>query len=414
MNVSRIPHALLAIVLATGCVNARSSVGSAEGARGTVSSHAESESVSEIIGSRAELDAYLAANETTPLDALSPPAKERFLRSLEFKEGRLVHADLLGDLSTQMNREEGIQILRLFGAEPYARTIYPEGHVPEPRYKTETEVEQRYAALRHVERSFARSASDAERARQMAEAFDRLFPDPAEITIAGKSVRNIRAHLKAVDLMGPYAHSRAGADEVLQLFHALEQAGAVLPRDAERAQGGLIIARRFEEAAELAGRYSHLEEVPAFRRLTVPTERSLWVVEEGPALTQVDAPMPPGPQLMVTSHPHCGPSAQLLEDAMNDEELKGLLSGALWLVPTGARLSTASIAAWNERAPWASLHLVNAHAEWPEITYWGTPTFYFVKDGDVLEKVVGWIPGESRGALMSAAQRLGLLEGAAR
>jgi hypothetical protein len=28
--------------------------------------------------------------------------------------------------------------------------------------------------------------------------------------------------------------------------------------------------------------------------------------------------------------------------------------------------------------------------EWPEIEYWGTPAFYFYKNGELRYKVIGW------------------------
>ena len=349
MNLVRFASALLAVTLVMGCAGPRSSRGASDGPAETAGIAASTDSGTDIIDFRA-------------------------------------------------------------GTESDARTGHRDRPVSEAGDEKKIDLEQRYVALRMVAKSLRSLASDAERGRHMAEAFDRLFPEPAESTVAMGDPRGVRAHLNALSELGFYQHGRAEAGQALMLLHALEQAGAVLPGDAEHAQAVLIIARRFEDAAELAGRYSHLEKVPAFRRLDAPAARSIWAVEEGPTLTQLAAPLPPGLQLVVTSHPHCGFSAQLLADAEDDEELRGLLSGALWLTPVGDHLSTKSIAEWNERAPWASLHLVNAHAEWPEISDWTTPVFHFVKDGQVLEKVVGWPRDGRREELMTAARRSGLLE----
>lgn len=411
INFRRVP-AVLALILVMACAGPRGSGAASDGAGHASATNATKNPAPDFIGSRAELDAYLAANETTPLDALSPPAKGRFLESLEFNDGRLVGAELVGDLRSQLNREEGTQILRLFGAESYADTIYPEGHVPEPRYPTETDLEQRHAALRAAARSLRGTPSEAERSRQMVEAHDRLFPEPAAATVARGEPRDVRARLKALSLMGVYRHGDRDADEALLLLQALEGAGVVLPGDAARAQGILIQARRFEEAAELADRFFTLNDVPGIRRLDLPVERSLWAIDEGPTLIQREVPKRSGLQLIVMSHPHCHFSTQLLEAAERDEELRSLLSEALWLAPVGSDLSAGSIREWNERTPWASLQLVNAVAEWPEIQDWATPTFHFVKDGQVKETVSGWIPEKSRAELMSAAERIGLLEGA--
>jgi hypothetical protein len=409
MHITRFAPAFLAVTLVMGCTSPRSSGERAEAAQGSPTRQATAESAHEVIGSRAELEAYLAAHETTPLDALSPPAKERFLGSLRFgDEGLMTFSG--ADLESQLTEEEGRRILRLFGAESYAGSVYPEGHVPEPRYERENDFERRHVALREAQKALEPSASAEERALKMEQAFARLFPDPAESTVSRAEERDLRAHLKALALMGTYRQGQVGAGEAFQLFQALEEARAVLPSDAARVQTMLIAARRFEDAAALAKRYPNLSAVPEFRRLTVPADRSLWAVEEGPRLVQQPPKDITGTQLIVIASPICSPTIRLATAALEDEELHRILSRATWLVPAFGSVLAEPVLDWNQRFDWAPLALVHDEAEWPEIRTWWTPTFYFVKDGQVLETVSGWIPEKSRPELMSAAERVGLLD----
>jgi len=316
------------------------------------------------------------------------------------------------DLESQLTEEEGTRILRLFGAESYARHVYPEGHVPEPRYESENDFERRHVALRKAQTALDPSASAAERRFRMEQTFAQLFPAPARATVARGEERDLRAHLKAVALMGTYRRVQVGADEALQLLQALEEKRAALPSDAARAQTMLITARRFEDAAGLANRFPNLGEVPGVRRLTTPADRSLWTVEEGPRLVQLPPKDMSGTRLIVIASPVCAPTIRLATAAHEDEELHGLLASATWLVPAFGSVLAEPILEWNERFNWAPLALVHDEAEWPEISTWWTPTFYFVKNGQVEETVSGWVPEKSRAELMSAAERVGFLEGA--
>jgi hypothetical protein len=57
---------------------------------------------------------------------------------------------------------------------------------------------------------------------------------------------------------------------------------------------------------------------------------------------------------------------------------------------------------WNHEHPAMQHTIAYRNDEWPMIDWWGTPTFYFIKDGAVIAKFVGW-PKEGRRAELLTA-----------
>lgn len=68
------------------------------------------------VKSPVDLATYLRSSSTTPLDALSPAAKARFLNSLSFNEGGLTGFDY-SDLRAELTATQVYRILAIFGAQ---------------------------------------------------------------------------------------------------------------------------------------------------------------------------------------------------------------------------------------------------------------------------------------------------------
>ena len=66
-----------------------------------------------------------------------------------------------------------------------------------------------------------------------------------------------------------------------------------------------------------------------------------------------------------------------------------------WMAPYGVRLDTSLIDTWNGRFPAHPMVLVDDIGTWPDIDFWGTPTFYVFVQGRVVETIRGW-PREGR------------------
>lgn len=74
---------------------------------------------------------------------------------------------------------------------------------------------------------------------------------------------------------------------------------------------------------------------------------------------------------------------------------------AIWLAPPFDSLTDGVIEEWNRENPDFAFRYVEYKSDWTQINYWGTPSFYFMKDGRLVKKVVRW-PKDARGQRMEA------------
>lgn len=68
------------------------------------------------IRSAADLDSYLQAHETSPLDALSEPSRKRFVESLVFTDQGL-GSYRYRELEEELSPRQAFELLSLFGAQ---------------------------------------------------------------------------------------------------------------------------------------------------------------------------------------------------------------------------------------------------------------------------------------------------------
>ena len=124
------------------------------------------------IRSKAQLDAYLRAHagQPTPLDALTPGARARFLDGLVFGSRGLAGFDTQ-DLA-QLTREQGRQLLALFGAERYADTLRP--------WAEQARAARADAQIGDLERRYNRYNRTLTQRRATGDAWDQLHGDLPE------------------------------------------------------------------------------------------------------------------------------------------------------------------------------------------------------------------------------------------
>jgi len=117
----------------------------------------------------------------------------------------------------------------------------------------------------------------------------------------------------------------------------------------------------------------------------------------------------------VTLDPHaqvvviagCHFSKDAAEAIETDPVLRPLFSrNTAWITPAGENPADPDLARWNRDHPLAALRTAYRESEWPAIDTWNMPTFYFLRDGRVVAKVVGW--QGRRDAVLAGYRALGL------
>jgi hypothetical protein len=171
-------------------------------------------------------------------------------------------------------------------------------------------------------------------------------------------------------------------------------------------------ARMFEDARALAERHPvpGIEAVPDLRSdVTVPGAPTEMVVDPGArALLRKSVDLEQV-QVLVVSHPNCHFSQDAMRDIEADPVLREAFAHAKWLGPQHNNLKFDAFQRWNHEHPAMQHTIAYRNDEWPIIDWWGTPTFYFIKDGSVTARFVGWPEEGRRAELLTALRKVGLL-----
>lgn len=116
-----------------------------------------------------------------------------------------------------------------------------------------------------------------------------------------------------------------------------------------------------------------------------------------------------GIKIVIVSHPLCHFSKNASDYIAANAFLKGFFDQhAIWLVPPSRKIEFDLIGEWSLNHQKGSTMLAYGREDWPMITSWDTPTFYFLKDGNVVDVVAGWPKEGNQAALWAALHKVGL------
>ncbi|MCK7594024.1 hypothetical protein [Pseudomarimonas salicorniae] len=251
--------------------------------------------------------------------------------------------------------------------------------------------------------------------RRFAALVDRVYADLKASGADGVG-REPSASFEAAYLALFYSPKSAHLEDLQRAFAGLESQGAPTDAQIENLHVSLVRMRRFDAADALAARHPEagLEPLPGRSPVTElpPGQRLAWRVEAGTDSQRLQAVGLPAPSdgILVSSHPHCGPSQRAAEAIAADPQLAALFARhATLLVHQAGRFAAAEEGAWRPGGVTLPLNWVHREADWPEVDSWATPVFYFLRDGQVVATVSGWSKEGQREALLAAADQAGLI-----
>lgn len=116
-----------------------------------------------------------------------------------------------------------------------------------------------------------------------------------------------------------------------------------------------------------------------------------------------------GPRVVVVAHPLCHFTQAAMHAIGGNPRLKELMrKNTVWIAPPDRNMDFTAFSDWNDKHPEAPISIAYSYSTWPELDEWGTPTFYFFKDGALIDTVVGWPRGGRMGALQAGLAKIGL------
>ncbi|MDE1463090.1 hypothetical protein [Spartinivicinus poritis] len=170
--------------------------------------------------------------------------------------------------------------------------------------------------------------------------------------------------------------------------------------------------RQFKQANQLKKQHpdTDLSQLPTIKGNEVEERSLLFIEQDGKVLAQKPYIFSQGAQIIVISSPICGSSRAYLSWLQTKPELLSVFeSYSTWIMPVTGRLYIDEVVESNKKNASIKMAYTYKESDWPEISYWGTPTFYFYLDGKLRQQIVGW-PKEGREKeLKQALKDIGLL-----
>ncbi|MBS0571249.1 MAG: hypothetical protein JSS28_11610 [Proteobacteria bacterium] len=180
----------------------------------------------------------------------------------------------------------------------------------------------------------------------------------------------------------------------------------------------LVDVRDFERARSFAAAHpsSSLVALPVIEdapNLQAGAQTVLSVEAGNHKLIHHSVAIPALAYIFVAGSPGCHFTRNAVRDLEANPAMKEVFAHhAQWVAPQDGYVAKDfdRFERWNGEHPDFQMSMAYKASEWPLVDSWATPTFYFVKDGKVAAKVVGWPDEGNIPALTDAARKIGLMK----
>lgn len=193
-----------------------------------------------------------------------------------------------------------------------------------------------------------------------------------------------------------YSKSPELAKQLLLIANHLKLRNALQPTHLQDVYSTLVLTRQRPEAKSMQAESPAIltESLPDFienasLKERAPTEWEVSLTRR--QLLRKTASLKADWQVIVISHPRCHFSERAMIQLSSDKALMKRLEGHLkWLAPQSGRLDFDLFQKWNLAHPEMPFVLTYDWREWSKLLDWGTPTFYFFANGDLITRFQGW------------------------
>ncbi len=199
-----------------------------------------------------------------------------------------------------------------------------------------------------------------------------------------------------------YVENKEIVKQYLHYFKIYEKNGLAKTIDVKNMYHALIKNRMFKQAKLFFDTHEgvELEKLPNFVNGYGFNEQEITIfaldAENKNTLIKQNFNFSKNTELIIISHPRCHFCYRAAKHIKKDRVLSQFLSKhAHWFSPPDSAFYLDDISQWNNKFPNFTMKYIETSLDFPMLDYWGTPSFYFLTDGKVVDKLVGW-PKEGR------------------
>lgn len=125
-------------------------------------------------------------------------------------------------------------------------------------------------------------------------------------------------------------------------------------------------------------------------KVTGPESRPVWRLEDKAHFVDSVVDLS-GRKIVVSFSATCAVSLEARRDLLSDPEISSIIENhTLWLIPPAGNLSLGAVREWNDEPGAPELVYTHRRTDWPEFRSWGTPSFHFYENGELIDVKVGW------------------------
>ncbi len=364
------------------------------------------------IATQEQLDVYLrdTPSSRSPFSALTPGGQRRFLASLVFHE-RGLSGFKTDDLRYDLTRDQAFALLRLFGEQAFAIGMDAR-YTPlsDSERHASGELESRYDTLLKAGEKDDENATHI-LIQQYGSEFAAYQTDSQRRTLSDRDMEFVfRAANMSLGRTGNAAYladMRADFDE-LDRRHVAERPVISDFYDA------LIRTHRTDEARALLASHRQLdrEPPPVMRSGHVAKgQPSLWIANAAKReLLRLRFNMRAPAQIIVFAGVDC----HFCHIAAGDLERNPLLRDIFreygqWVADSEDVTAFDAVRQWNNYYPDMRLGIAYRDDELPMLKHQGTPTFFFLDHGAVIDTVIGWPDKGNIEAIRDGLRKIDLL-----
>lgn len=159
---------------------------------------------------------------------------------------------------------------------------------------------------------------------------------------------------------------------------------------------GLINSRMFSKAKKLTEEHP----ISGFKPIT-PEVKNLKLKSNTAVIYEYDESsknllktlftFAKGKEVIVIATPNCQFCLNAVKDIKSEKVILNILAKkSRWLIPPDGSVYFNQAIQWNVHNPKIRMSLIDKFDYFPNEDYWGTPTFYFLENGKVIDKLSGW------------------------